>query len=464
VTTGKRFEFGKNWKRFLSTLNEVRIDVAKLSLQQHLKCERLDGMTFLDVGSGSGLFSLAARRLGATVRSFDYDSESVACTLDLKHRFFPDDKDWVVEQGSILDDRYLASLGTYDIVYSWGVLHHTGAMQTAFDNIKQLVAIGGSLYISIYNELGEVTDHWLRIKQTYNRLPRPLRRIYALSIIAAEEKPVLLAHCKRGQILEYLRRWTEYDRRSTRGMSRWHDSIDWIGGYPYECASVEAVIDEFGKDGFVLTNVIDQIGGTGCNEFVFQRNALGPAINDQLQHSRFVHRQSGHRIVGPYVKDQCGYVGRLPMTLEATPPKQLILFRDDELLGTPQFSTEGGVVVAPKDSMQFDVEHAVFRLVRGELREIKGQFHRAGGRMFKFHVPEMAHLSENASDWNGKSSMFLFEDSHPMQYPRSEHAHIRRYGIGRYIHWGEYIWFSSSDNSDPNTNGRCYKLLICEKT
>src|SRR5688572_10502146 len=128
VASGSRFEFGKNWSAFLTLLDDDRIAAAVGSLRAMLEVKDLKGKTFLDIGSGSGLFSLAARRLGAKVHSFDFDSSSFACTCELRTRYFPNDQDWRVEQGSALDAAYVASLGKFDIVYSWGVLHHTGEM------------------------------------------------------------------------------------------------------------------------------------------------------------------------------------------------------------------------------------------------------------------------------------------------------------------------------------------------
>jgi len=135
VRAGTRFEFGENWARFLSVLNEDRIIEAEKSLKEMLDISDLKDKSFLDIGSGSGLFSLAARRLGARVRSFDYDPQSVACTNELKRFYFNDDPNWIIEEGNVLDDNYINSLGQYDVVYSWGVLHHTGEMWQALANV-----------------------------------------------------------------------------------------------------------------------------------------------------------------------------------------------------------------------------------------------------------------------------------------------------------------------------------------
>jgi len=268
VTAGRRFSFGRNWASFLKRLNQARIAEAEKNLIEFLGEKSLDGRSFLDVGSGSGLSSLAARRLGATVTSFDYDGESVACTEELRRRYLPDDPSWIIEQGSVLDTEYLAGLGQFDIVYSWGVLHHTGAMWQAMANIKTMVKTGGLLFIAIYNDCGEVSRSWLERKRRYNALPQILRPLYAIYVWMPQELRSLAGSMRSGELRTYIRELTSAS--SGRGMSWLHDVIDWVGGYPYEYASVRDIIDFYRRDGFEPVKIREN-SSYGCHQLVFKR-------------------------------------------------------------------------------------------------------------------------------------------------------------------------------------------------
>src|SRR5437764_12336398 len=151
VLGADRFGFGRNWLRFLTVLDDERSRRAEMPLLSMLKERTLEGRRFLDIGSGSGLFSLAARRLGAHVHSFDLDRECVRCALELRRRYFPADVNWRIEQGSALDREYLTSLAKFDVVYSWGVPHHTGKMCDAPENAIPPTAPRGTLRTATYN-------------------------------------------------------------------------------------------------------------------------------------------------------------------------------------------------------------------------------------------------------------------------------------------------------------------------
>lgn len=262
LAAGDRFAFGANWSRFLRSLDADRISRAEQSLLKMLGTESLKHVRFLDAGSGSGLFSLAARRLGATVRSFDYDPESVRCTTLLKDRFCPGDPDWLIGHGSVLDRAFLRDLGCFDVVYSWGVLHHTGAMWQATREVAALVAPGGRLFVALYNDQGWKSRYWRTIKRWYCG-HRTLRA------------PIVAVHAPFMILLPIAVRAMTGRFEAARGMSRWHDLIDWVGGYPFEVASPPAAIEFVRMLGFRVERY-KTTARLGCNEFVFVRDGVQP--------------------------------------------------------------------------------------------------------------------------------------------------------------------------------------------
>jgi SAM-dependent methyltransferase len=264
ASSSDRFEFGANWARFLRRLTGERITLAEHALTDWLG--DLRGRSFLDIGSGSGLHSLAARNLGAQVRSFDYDPESVACTAELRRRFHPGDPSWIVEQGSVLDRAYLASLGPFDVVCSWGVLHHTGDLWRALDLATVPLAPEGRLFLALYNRTPDRQHRIIcAMKRTYNRVPKPLRWLmlggYAMFDLAFHAS---IGRTPAAHIRSY--------RLTSRGMSWWTDIVDWVGGYPYEPTTPAEVVAFYRDRGFNLARQLTP-PGHGCNEFLLSRSA-----------------------------------------------------------------------------------------------------------------------------------------------------------------------------------------------
>ena len=263
----RRFGFGNNWLDFARDLSTNQIAEAEKSICNLLRRDSLAGVSFVDIGSGCGLFSLAARRLGARVHSFDYDSESVLCTQRVRDLHFPGDRGWTVERGSVLDRDYLRSLGAFDIVYSWGVLHHTGAMRDALDAASLLVQPNGLFAFALYHRT-LMCGLWRLEKRWYaGASPAAQKRIRAVYVTLMR----LRIHLTGGDFRSFIENY-----QSLRGMNFEHDVHDWMGGYPYESilgSEVEALMQRLGFSHVCSMTSPTTIGffGSGCDEYLYRR-------------------------------------------------------------------------------------------------------------------------------------------------------------------------------------------------
>lgn len=270
ISSGDRFSFGDNWARFLSVLDEERISLAEKSLKEFLETDSLAGKSFLDIGSGSGLMSLVARRMGANVHSFDYDPKSVACTQELRRRYFADDPHWSIEEGSVLDQAFLDKLGQFDVVYAWGVLHHTGDQWKALASSDGLVSPGGKLFIALYNHQGPKSRLWRWAKKAYVSLPSALRFLVLVPCFLVMFGPTIIWDTLHGRPFHAFQ---TYSKRF-RGMSVVRDIVDWVGGYPFETSTPEQVFRFFKGRGYSLEKLTTNAGDYGCNQFVFQKKNI----------------------------------------------------------------------------------------------------------------------------------------------------------------------------------------------
>jgi 2-polyprenyl-6-hydroxyphenyl methylase/3-demethylubiquinone-9 3-methyltransferase len=260
------FTFGKNWAEFAQIhFNENRIEISKKHLLDFLSMESLAGKSFLDIGCGSGIHSLAAYRAhAARITSFDFDPLSAETTQKIRSQY-ADQSAWEVYQGSILDEAFIKKLHQTDIVYSWGVLHHTGHLWQAITNAASLVKPDGLLYIAIYDKTSE-TPYWIDIKKKYNAADalakRKMEIAYVFKHFFKTLSPVQIVRS-----LAYIIRY-----KKNRGMAFWTDIKDWLGGWPYEPATQQEVRDFCEKTLGMATIKITT--GEANIEYLFKRKKI----------------------------------------------------------------------------------------------------------------------------------------------------------------------------------------------
>lgn len=266
----ERFEFGKNWAAFIdANFSAERRDISRQRLLDFLERQDLQNVSFLDIGSGSGLHSMAAFDAGAArIHSFDYDEASVR-TTDRLRTLAGSPPNWTVERGDVLDADYLKRLGVWDIVYSWGVLHHTGAMWNAIRNAAGRVAPNGLFFVALYssNVARPSTEYWLDVKKRYNLAGAAGKRrieLWYLWRFGLDRNPLRLP-----LLIKQI-----YEKKKQRGMSYMTDVRDWLGGWPMEYADDHDVIDHMKQEhGFTLVKIAT---GEACTEFLFVRTDAGP--------------------------------------------------------------------------------------------------------------------------------------------------------------------------------------------
>lgn len=258
----KQFDFGQNWQDFsASRLDGLHIEQARQHFRELMAEVDLTGKTFLDVGFGQGLSLLIAYQEGAMVTGLDINPKC-AQVVERNKQALGVEEDIETIVGSVLNPEDLAKLQDrqFDIVHSWGVLHHTGDMASAINNACRFVKPDGHLVLAIYNRHWSSLP-WLWIKWFYCHIPVVLQKV----MIGLFYPVIMLAKfLVTGQ----------NPFRMSRGMDFYYNVVDWVGGYPYEYASIEEMVALLEKIGFALQKSIDSKVPTGCNEYVFKRQPV----------------------------------------------------------------------------------------------------------------------------------------------------------------------------------------------
>jgi 2-polyprenyl-3-methyl-5-hydroxy-6-metoxy-1,4-benzoquinol methylase len=254
------FSFGKNWRKFSKEIDKDSINSSRIDILKYLEEDDIKGKSVIDIGCGSGIHSLAMLGLGASnIFSFDYDPISVETAKNVKSLFAPEKK-WIIEHGSILDVNYFSKFRKYDIVYSWGVLHHTGDMWSAINNASKLVEDSGFLFLSIYAKGPNYSSH-LELKERYNKGSKIIKN----ALIYSEIIKIMVKRIRKRK------NPFNWNQKLERGMTRYHDIVDWLGGLPYEVATIEELKNFLEERKFELVKFLERPEST-CHRLLFRKN------------------------------------------------------------------------------------------------------------------------------------------------------------------------------------------------
>lgn len=369
-----RFGFGKNWRQFIeNNLTPERITIAQKCLLDFLGLDSLNQLSFLDIGCGSGIHSYAAWKAGAgKIVSFDYDIDSVNTTKLLWEQAGKP-SNWEIYQGSILDESFISQYKGMDIIYSWGVLHHTGNMWQAIANTCELAGPKSLVYLALYTDdfLKEPGGFWLQKKYRYNHSSRFRKKLMELWYIWNYTIP----ENQRFKLVVFLKRIMNY--KTSRGMSFYTDVKDWLGGWPMEFAKTKDTV-KFCEDKFDL-ELINLSTGEANSEYLFKK-CSGEAA------SQFA-KADGERIV-------------------LNPP-----------------------------------------------------FNYVGGNCYSTDISHLK-LQSDSVDSPRASQIDLYENNKLCLFKHSIHQRIIEIGEGSYSHWNNILYFSASNNSNPNVSGKCYSIKV----
>ena len=263
----QRFEFGKNWLNYIhKNFSEEKAEISQKHMLSVLDRGDLKGLSFLDIGCGSGLHSYAAWRAGAsTLHSFDYDTNSVASTRYVREQAGNPANWTTVEQGSVLDENYMNRLPQFDLVYSWGVLHHTGNVWQAIRNAAARVKPGGLFYIALYSadvQKDPTPEFWLAVKRRYVSSGWLMRRCMETWYVWR-----FILNRRLWRFPAFLKKAREY--KESRGMSLFTDIRDWLGGWPMEFVYDTEAVKFCESLGFKLKKMLT---GEANTEFVFVKD------------------------------------------------------------------------------------------------------------------------------------------------------------------------------------------------